>query len=520
MRDAVVLLWIAAVVLVAASWCLADPTRQPVLEQGWAKEYLSGIDLPQIKRRLAEAEVNVEAQTAPAAIPAPGETLKLTLDSSIALALQHNLNLKIARLTRDAVQTEIPRRKARFHPTVGLSFSGSGETIDQPDGTTSASNDLNANAFVREDVPTGAQVTVSGGLSSNQQTGTVPRDRLFDNQLLVNVVQPLLRGGWVVVNTQPIENAVYDLRVQESRLRADVLRVTANTKGVYYRMLRAERIISVVQEAIRRDNTLIEASEALLQAGLVTKRDVFSARISLARDRARMVSAEADLESAKNNLLEVLGLPFTTPVALLEKDVSFEPVALEPERWIAIAKEQRPEVIELEERLAQSWLNVRVGKNNTLPQLDLFATYQRFQPEGALQDAFDLSGQAWSAGLTFSIPLGNVAAKSALARDKIEHKRLEQQLVQTKRLIEQEVRDVVISLRRNLESMKVFTVGVEQSKGLLEIARARFALGVATNLDITNAQEDLLQAETNLLSAIVDYNIGLAELEARIAGPL
>jgi outer membrane protein TolC len=78
----------------------------------------------------------------------------------------------------------------------------------------------------------------------------------------------------------------------------------------------------------------------------------------------------------------------------------------------------------------------------------------------------------------------------------------------------------VIKLRRSLERMTVLTAGVEQARGKLEFAKARFALGLATNLDITDAQEALLNAETDLLSAIVDYNVGLAELEARIAAPV
>jgi outer membrane protein TolC len=54
----------------------------------------------------------------------------------------------------------------------------------------------------------------------------------------------------------------------------------------------------------------------------------------------------------------------------------------------------------------------------------------------------------------------------------------------------------------------------------LEVAKARFALGQADNFDITDAQEDLLQAQSDLLEATADYNIGLAELEASIAGPV
>jgi outer membrane protein TolC len=165
-------------------------------------------------------------------------------------------------------------------------------------------------------------------------------------------------------------------------------------------------------------------------------------------------------------------------------------------------------------------LNIRVARNTLLPQLDLAASYGRNQTATSFRGSLDFNGDGWSAGLVLSFPIGNVAARSALTQAEIERARGEEELLQTKRQIELEVRASAIKLRKSLERMKALTVAIEQTKGKLEVGRAQFALGLATNLDITDAQQVLLAAETDLLAAIIDYNIGLAELEARIAGPL
>jgi outer membrane protein TolC len=489
-------------------------------DQEEAKTSSGALDLDQIKQTLDQFRVHQEKEVPEPQPQPPGERMELTLQRSLEIALMHNLRIQIAKLTRDAVQTEIPRAKAKFHPIVGVSFIGSGEESSSADEIDSESNDLNVTAFISEEVPTGARLTLSGDLTGQEETRVETLPRRFRSDLLISVVQPLLQGGWIVVTTRRIRDAAFDLRIEEARLRADILRVTANTKSAYYTMLLAEKIIEVTAEAVQRDQTLVEASQALFKAGLVTKRDVFSAEIILAQDSARLVSAQADLESAKNILLDVLGLPFATTVLLLDKDISFQPVSLALDMWITTAIEHRPEILEIEEELGKSWLNIRVEKNALLPRLDLVASYERFQGDSTLGEAFDFSGEGWSAGLVFSVPIGNVAAKSTLARAEIEHARLQQRLVQTKRQIELEVRAAVIKLSRSLERMKVLIAGVEQAQGKLEFAKARFVLGLATNLDITDVQEDLLDAETDLLSAIVGYNIGLAELEARIAGPM
>src|SRR5438093_1180141 len=72
-------------------------------------------------------------------------------------------------------------------------------------------------------------------------------------------------------------------------------------------------------------------------------------------------------------------------------------------------------------------------------------------------------------------------------------------------------------LRTTLERMKSLTVAIEQAKGKLEVGRAQFSLGQVTNLDITDAQHALLNAETDLLTAILGYKSGLADLEAALA---
>jgi outer membrane protein TolC len=482
--------------------------------------------LGEVKEILAQSRAD-QKKEAPKAMPqGQAEGIKLTLEQSVEIALKNNLGVRITELTKDAQAQEVFRAKAKFHPTIGLTVTGSGEDSLRRGDTVSDGNNQNVTAFIKQEVPTGATLTLSTDLkhsethtsgSDTDSSGSVTE---FASGLTVNIVQPVLRGGRVFVATRPIRDAEFDLRAAEARLRAEVLRVTAAAKSAYYNMVLTEKVVEVTEGAIQRDKTLIEATQALFKAGFVTKLDVFSAELVLAQDSARLVSNQANLESAKNVLLDVLGLPISTQVALLDKTIPFRLVLLELEKWIAAALTNRPEIYEVGQQLAKSSLNVRNARNNVLPQVDLVASYGRSHLGPTLGRALDLNGRVWTAGLVFSIPIGNVAPRSALARAGIEHNRLEEILRQTRRTIELEVRAAVIKLRESLETMKALQIAIEQAKGRLEVAQARFSLGHASNLDIVLAQKDLLDAETQVLSATVNYNIGLAELEARIAETL
>jgi outer membrane protein TolC len=374
-------------------------------------------------------------------------------------------------------------------------------------------------ALLTQAVPTGGTVILSSDLGRTEKDAAHP-PRQYDTAYAVSVVQPLLRGGRVYVATRPIRDAEFDVRVQEAQLQAEILGVTAQTKAAYYNALLVEKIIGVTQDAIARDEDLIEASQALFKAGLVTKRDVYSAEISRADDLVKLARARGELESARNALRDVLGIPIGSDIALRDRNIAFEPVTLALDAWIAMGFQRRPEILGLNETLKKSALNIRVAQNTLLPQVDAIGSYGRAETASTFQKSNSLRGDMWTAGVLFSYPLGNVAARSELARARIEHSRFERELVQQKRLVELQVRAAVIKLDTSLDKMKPLATGVEQAEGKLEIAKARFALGVTTNLDVTDAQEKLLDAETDLLRAVVDYDIGLAELEASIAGPI
>lgn len=487
------------------------PGLRPLLDTRWAKEFLGGPELAPLQRALAQA---------PGAMPppgsdAPGDGLALTLGQSLEIALQRNLPIRIAALSADAQAHVVDAALAKFHPAAGVSARGSGDSTAREAELTEAQ----LSAFISQEVPTGGRLVLQSDLSRLE---TRPSDspEEFGSLLKLSVVQPVLRGGRVFVATREIQEARFDLRAGRARLAAEILRIIAETKRAYYNTLLSERVIEVTQAAIDRDRTLIEATEALFRAGLVTRRDVFSAELALATDSARLVSAQGNLELARNALLDVLGLPIGTRVALLDRDIEFEPLTVDLSRWIATATRERPEILALNERVAKSELNVRVTRHGLLPQLDFVAAYGRGRLESTFGRSLSLSGQVWEVGLVFSVPIGDVAANARLRQAEIEHLRLQHELTQAKRQIEVEVRATVIKLQTSAERTRILTTAIEHAKRKLEVARARFALGEATNFDITDAQEALLNAETDRLTAIVDHSVGLAELAASVGGRL
>lgn len=463
--------------------------------------------------------------------PADAPTRVMDLEEAIRISLEHNLRLQIAALDRDIVEREVPARRAFFHPTPGFDFVASDSRIEDPlvlsddetslveeSGTSDASSQA-SRAFVRQELPTGAQITL--GVDLLRDTGDdFAGEDAFEGGGEIALRQPLMRGGRIYVATAPIRSAEYALGVFESELRAQILQVTAETKQAYYNTILAGRLIEVSEQAIERDLALIEASEALFRAGRASQRDIVSAQIQLSDDLSDLATRREELTLAQLALRDVLGLPIGELVMPADSTIPFEPVEMRVDAWIERALASRPEIQRVLYRLDQSALAVRVAGNGVLPKLDLVGLFRRNDFGTSTRRAWGFDSQSWLAGVEFEIPFGNVAARERLRAATLLYARIDRELESQRRLIELEVRTEEASLRKNLEELEAQTDKVEQGRTKLEIAQVRFQRGIADNFDVTDAQEDLVDAESDLLAALVGYVNGLARLEARIAGPL
>ena len=487
------LLWTLVALLLALPVCAAEKTL--------AVGDISELDLAKMSKLLGTRDE-----------PAAVSSRRISLDEALRMALEKNLQIQIATLDVETVGPEVDATRAKFHPVLGAEGSYL-ETRENFLSVIENRRIVDGRVFVRQEVPTGGTVTLSGGWIDEEASGATNELGFSSGVVAVEVRQPLLRGGRIYVARRLIEDAEYDLEIQQALLAADVLDVTAQTKIAYYNAVLSERLIDIVRAAIRRGEELVNASKALFEADRVTKRDVVSAEIQLSKDRIRLTSRLADQEIAQNLLRDVLGTPIGVSLKVTDRHIPFRPIELRLDDWIQSAFWNRPELVAIRKRAEKADLETRIRKNDLLPVVDVLGSYS-----GDYRS--NNSGSGWRVGGLIEIPLGNVAARRRLTAAKAQQARVEREYTQSQREIELEVREIEIRLRESIGRLRDLIRGVEQARAKRAIALARFELGRADNLDITDAEEDLVSAESDLLRAVVDYASNIALLETRIASPI
>lgn len=438
----------------------------------------------------------------------------LSLDDCIQIALQRNVGLSIARRTRDAARTEIGAAYGTFLPELTVSATRtSQETIA---GTVVEDTESSGSATLSTTLPLGTT------LEAGYEYAKTGADRLPGEGPRFSVTQPLLRrAGWRTT-TSGVRDAYLAADAEEVALRATVLQVIYEVKASYYEILRRRRLIDVNRQAVQRDDELVAFSRAKLEAQLATQRDVLSAEIIQAQDRARLVSAEAEYQAALDAMSNILGLRIAREITVPDTDLGLAPLGLDAEAWIARALRDNPEVQRARLELERDDLARDVAGNARLPQLDLQMAYDDLQAnvtEGSVLGPRDRT-RTWQGTLTLSYPLFNKAPGNNYRRARLEYESSRRLVVEVERQLTLEVRDAVRNLQRITDRISILERNIEGARAKVEFATVNFQLGRASNLDITDAQKDLLDAETDHVNELVNYRVEAARLEQLLGGAL
>jgi outer membrane protein TolC len=258
----------------------------------------------------------------------------------------------------------------------------------------------------------------------------------------------------------------------------------------------------------------VELSEALLKlarqqkdAGTGTGIEVTRAEVQLANDRQSLIRADNDRNRAVLVLLKAVGLKMDIPVEFSSK-LEFKPVQAAAEaHLVEQALKARPELKEQQQRQDAARLSLGAIKNERLPSLGAQADY------GTIGSNLVGAHPTYTMGVSLKVPIFDGARREARIGESASLYRQEQ--IRTRDVgqqIELQVRTALESLRSAAAEVQSATEGLGLSESELAQARRRYEAGVATSVEVTDAQTRLQRARDNLVKALYDHNVARLDL--------
>ena len=327
--------------------------------------------------------------------------------------------------------------------------------------------------------------------------------------LEASIEQQLYAGG---KNRAGYRMAKKEIEVAKKDLRLTTEDQLLQAASVFYAVLKSQKELDAEKRNVDRLLEHRRLSELRFQVGEVTETVVLRSEAELAKARADLVSEENNLAVQRKALQILAGLPDDFEV---EEPPLPEIPADSEEGLVEIALKNRDDVSRSRIREEIGTDGVSVANGNFLPTLKLEGTYFRRNQDPRSTFFID---ESWFVGGVVELSIfegGLHVAERAQARSRLEQNRLD--TFKLKKAVDLDVTSASLTLKavsRVLESREDQKKFAQEN---FETLSRQFTFGLATNIDLLDANQILIDAEKDLITATYDRHLAILNLQ-RSAG--
>lgn len=425
------------------------------------------------------------------------QATSLTLGDAVYLGLRNNPAIRSAYLQRVAQKFDLRVAEDVFKPKLTLNSYYRG---------TRGSQDSARNANLTPSTSLLGEYGTRLSMAWTQQLNSADRaGRYRSDGLDLAVIQPLARGAGWDATTAPLRLSRLSEQANRLNLKATVAGTISQIIATYRELLRAQEQQLIVQEALKRSNTLLEVNKALISAGRMAEFEIVQTEADIATQQLGVEEAQNQLDSSRLALLRLLALDLSTQIRASEA-LEARPMEIDKRQAFNLAQTQQPEYLAALLGSQQADLNLVIAKDSGRWQVDLVAGANQ------VRDAYDndngrSNNRSWDsyAGVQVQIPIGDISTRQAEVRARVNVEDQEVRITDARQELERSVNDVVRDLGTRWRQYEISRRAVELSRRKIEIERDKLSAGRSTNFQVLSFETDLRNAENAQLNALIAY---------------
>ena len=408
------------------------------------------------------------------------DTLTLTLDKALTIALDENPTMKVA--AEEIALKKVAGKEAWQSPLPEASIAGSlDHTIK------AAEMKLNDMSFKMGQDGTN---TANAGLSINL---------------------PLFAPA--VYRTMSMTKTDIELAVEKSR--ASKLDLVNQVSKAYYQLMLAQDSYDVLLGSYKLAEDNFNIVNAKYEQGAVSEYDKISAEVQMRSIKPNVISAANGVTLAKLQLKVLMGI--TADVELKTED------SLTNYETAVFANQLKDEEVGLENNTTMKQLDLnmkmlekslKVAKSSFIPTLSMSFSYNYQSLYNPNINFFEYNwSNSSSLMFNLSIPLYKASNFTKVKSARIQMRQLDWNRIDTERKLNMEI----VSYRNNMAASSEQVVSnkenVMQAEKAVLIAGKRYDVGKGTVLELNSSQVSLTQAQLTYNQSIYDYLIAKADLD-------
>lgn len=403
-----------------------------------------------------------------------GTGATLTIAQAEQLALRNNPNISVARLlalaqgqvTREARSAELP------------TATGDLTAVGAHDGTRITAGYLsNSSVFNRA----GAGLTVSQLITDFGRTHNL------------------------------VKSAQSNARAELENEKATELDIRLAVDQSFYQALTTQAVLKVAQQTVAQREATSEQVGALTKSSVKSQLDLSFANVQVSQANLLLLDAKNSEQAAMAALNNLLGSEQDQQYTLVdETSGNIPPAPTDSEALVQTAMQQRPDLAAQNDRYQSAQQFATAERDQEwLPSISALAA------AGGTPVRADQITSSWygAAGANVSIPVFNGFLYNAEAKEaRFRASAAQEQVRNLRDIIARDVRTAVLNAQTAFQRIGVTQSMLDQANLALDLAQARYKIGLSSIVELTQAQLAQTQAEIENTNARYSYQTALAEL--------
>ncbi len=342
--------------------------------------------------------------------------------------------------------------------------------------------------------------------------GAAGNHRYNSNGYGVTLVQPLFRQqNWIAYTEAELQVAQSEaqFKIAEQDL---VLRVAQ----AYFDVLIAQDSVRLAEAQKTAIKEQLAQAKRNFEVGTATITDTHEAQARHDLTSAQEIAAQNNLEIKRRTLQQLIN---TLPKDLQSLGKQFKLEAPQPadmEQWVNDAQLNSPQLAIAQAGAQLAEKEVARNRGGHYPTVDLVANYSKSAATGG---SFGVGSDSTSKsiGVQLNLPIFQGGATSSKWREaEANRERASQELENARRSVALQTRQAYLGVVSGIAQVKALQQALTSSESLLEASKLGQEVGVRTNLDVLNAQQQLYSTRRDLFQAEYDYLLSQLRLKAAV----
>ena len=407
---------------------------------------------------------------------------EITLQEAIDVALKNNFQLKVAENDLALSKYQEKSEKADFLPSLSADFSGSRST--GPGFVPGSARFINQTSN-----------SINGRLSSS-----IPIFNGFEN-----------------INS--LRSSEYDTKSQEENKQRVRETIIFNTASNFLQVILDKELLEIAKQTLAASEKTLEQVQAQVDVGSRPSVDQYNQEATVANNELQVTNQENALELSRLQLIRQLQVDPTEEYNFVIPDISLEEIArtnYNLDELVDMALQNRSDLKSEQFGIQSIEHQLKATRGSLYPSLNFNASlssdYSDQSTFPGSDDPINFNDQFFdqnirrSFSLSLSIPIfNNLNIRTNVQSQKINYKNAQLQLEDTRLQVVQEVTQAYNDYKAVVKRLESTEKALRAARRSYETQRERYNVGAGTLIELSDANSQFVEAQSNRAQAIFNF---------------